>query len=355
MNASVSPNTQAILLLTAPLMVPGGRDESAPLQPREYKRLAQWLHSNGLQPASLLESDAALIDECGVVVESDRLRALLDRGFRMADVLDRWQARSIWVVSRGDDMYPEALRRRLKGNAPPLLYGCGPMSLLGGKGFAVVGPRDAGDVLLRYAEDAAELAARAAFTVVSGGAKGVDRAAMNGALGGGGRVAGVLPGGLERAVVNREHRALLLDQRLVLVSLSDPRAGFQVGYAMARNKLIYALADATLVVDATEGKGGTWAGAQEQLRRDASCVYVRSTLDPSPGLEALLGRGARPWPDPERPEDLEALLTAPTDGPASAEDDDGPGGGSREHSSAKASPEEAQVAAQLEMFGGGQR
>ena len=229
------------------------------------------------------------------------------------------------------------------------------MSLLGGKGFAVVGPRDAGDVLLRYAEDAAELAARAAFTVVSGGAKGVDRAAMNGALGGGGRVAGVLPGGLERAVVNREHRALLLDQRLVLVSLSDPRAGFQVGYAMARNKLIYALADATLVVDATEGKGGTWAGAQEQLRRDASCVYVRSTLDPSPGLEALLGRGARPWPDPERPEDLEALLTAPTDGPASAEDDDGPGGGSREHSSAKASPEEAQVAAQLEMFGGGQR
>ena len=210
----------------------------SPLQPREYKRLAQWLHSNGLQPASLLESHGALIGECGAVVEPGRLQALLDRGFRMAQALDRWQARSIWVVSRGDDMYPEALRSRLKGNAPPLLYGCGPMSLLGGKGFAVVGPRDAGDALLRYAEDAAELAARAAFTVVSGGAKGVDRAAMNGALGGGGRVAGVLPGGLERAVVNREHRGLLLDQRLVLVSLSDPRAGFQVGHAMARNKLI---------------------------------------------------------------------------------------------------------------------
>ena len=226
MNAPVSPNTQAILLLTAPLMVLGGRDGSVPLQPREYKRLAQWLHSNGLQPASLLESDAALIGECGVVVESDRLRALLDRGFLMADVLDRWQARSIWVVSRGDDMYPEALRRRLKGNAPPLLYGCGPMSLLGWEGFRGGGParcsgRPAALCRGCCGTGRACRVHRGLRWSEGRGSRGDERRAR-------GRWpawAGVLPGGLERAVVNREHRRLLLDQRLVLVSLSDPRAG----------------------------------------------------------------------------------------------------------------------------------
>ena len=34
---------------------------------------------------------------------------------------------------------------------------------------------------------------------------------------------------------------------------------------MQRNKLIYALADAALVVNAEKDKGGTWNGAIEQL------------------------------------------------------------------------------------------
>ena len=37
---------------------------------------------------------------------------------------------------------------------------------------------------------------------------------------------------------------------------------------MQRNKLIYALADAALVVNSDYEKGGTWAGAVEQLERE---------------------------------------------------------------------------------------
>lgn len=72
---------------------------------------------------------------------------------------------------------------------------------------------------------------------------------------------------LERAALNREHRNLLMDERLVLISPCDPSAGFNVGHAMQRNKLIYALADAALVVSSDYEKGGTWAGAVEQLEK----------------------------------------------------------------------------------------
>jgi predicted Rossmann fold nucleotide-binding protein DprA/Smf involved in DNA uptake len=121
----------------------------------------------------------------------------------------------------------------------------------------------------------------------------------------------VLPDGLEGAVMKRENRNLLLDGRLVLVSPYDPAAGFNVGHAMQRNKVVYALSDAALVVNAEVDKGGTWAGAVEQLERlHLVPVYVRSTGDPSPGLAALRDRGALAWPNPEDAEGLAAALRA---------------------------------------------
>lgn len=64
---------------------------------------------------------------------------------------------------------------------------------------------------------------------------------MRGALEACGKVSGVLADSLEKTTMNREHRNLLLDGQLVLISPYDPSAGFNVGNAMQRNKLIYAL------------------------------------------------------------------------------------------------------------------
>ena len=156
------------------------------------------------------------------------------------------------------------------------------------------------------------MAARSGRAVVSGGARGVDRAAMNGALEAGGKVAGILAGDLERTTTNREHRNLLLEGRLVLLSSCDPRARFNVGHAMQRNKAIYALADAALVVNAAVNNGGTWAGAIEQLRKYQTVpVYVRSTGEGSEGIEALQREGARPWPNPNDESGMAEALDAP--------------------------------------------
>src|SRR6185436_19207763 len=110
-------------------------------------------------------------------------------------------------------------------------------------GLAVVGSRHVDGDLIQYAEEAGRLAAEAGCGVVSGGARGIDQAGMRGALERGGRATGVLADSLERGALSRDHRQLLPDGRLVLISPYDPAAGFNVGHAMQRNKIIYALAD----------------------------------------------------------------------------------------------------------------
>jgi DNA processing protein len=69
------------------------------------------------------------------------------------------------------------------------------------------------------------------------------------------------------------------------------------------------------VVKSDLRKGGTWAGASEQLEKLRFVrVYVRSTGKLGNGLEALQRAGAEPWPNPVDAPGLEAALTAPAAG-----------------------------------------
>ena len=316
----LSANTQAILLLTARLMVGKGQTNASAelLKPSEYQRLAAHLVSIGKQPADLLTPTAdEVIEACDAVVRSERLRSLLRRGFLLSQAVERWRTRAIWVVSRADAAYPRILKTKLKGRAPAVFYGCGEIELLGTGGLAVVGSRNVSDELVRYAKDIGSLAARASCTVISGGARGVDRAAMDGALGAGGRVVGVLAEDLDREAMRRSNRDPLRSGCLVLVSEYDPCASFSIGHAMERNKLLYAFADHALVVNAEFEKGGTWAGAVEQLDKlRLARVFVRSTGDANPVLDELLKRGAHPWPNPSVPGDLREALSSAAERPA---------------------------------------
>lgn len=310
MTPVLSPNTQAILLLTAPLIAGRGTASSDLLSPGEYKRLARHLREIQHQPADLVSPDATeILRACQPVIDESRLQKLLGRGFLLSQVIERWQSRAIWVVSRADADYPRRLKARLREDSPAVLYGCGDMSLLDSGGLAVVGSRHVDDSLIDYTMDVGRLAARAGKMLVSGGAKGIDQAAMRGALEAGGSVCGVLADSLEKTTMNREHRNLLLDGQLVLISPYDPSAGFNVGHAMQRNKLIYALADVSLVVSSDLNKGGTWAGATEQLDKlQFAPVFVRSVGESSAGLDGLRNKGALPWPDPHDVDSFEAVF-----------------------------------------------
>lgn len=85
--------------------------------------------------------------------------------------------------------------------------------------------------------------------------------------------------------------------RLVLISTYNQEAGFNVGNAMGRNRYICALADFAVVVSSDYQEGGTWAGADEELRRESGRpVFVRTGAGVPKGNTELLRKGAKPFP-----------------------------------------------------------
>ena len=309
----ISTNTQAILMLVAPLVAGGSTDTKALLTHREYTDLVKILQQIDRQPADFMDKVRAtdildVLERYGF--DKARLQRLLSRGVQLGLALEHWQQRSIQVISRADEQYPKRLKKALQHQAPALLYFCGEdTGLLQGGGLAVVGSRHADADLLKYARNVGEMAACADCTIVSGGAKGVDQAAMQGSVGAGGSVIGVVANNLESAVMRNRNE--LLNDRLLLCSPFDPAARFQVWRAMDRNKLIYALSDAALVVESDVGKGGTWQGAVEQIQKlKVVPLYTRMSGTDSAGLVELRKLGANCWPEFENGEQLCQFMQA---------------------------------------------
>ena len=143
MSSDLSANARAILLLTAPLLAGRNESSAAPLTPGEYRQLARRLKELQREPSDLLESDSrGLLEECQVSLDAQRVERLLGRGFLLSQAVERWRTRAIWVLIRADAEYPRHLKKRLREDAPPILYGCGEASLLNTGGLAVVGSRE---------------------------------------------------------------------------------------------------------------------------------------------------------------------------------------------------------------------
>lgn len=113
----------------------------------------------------------------------------------------------------------------------------------------------------------------------------------------GGVTIGVIADNLLKKSLERNSRKAIASGNLLFLSPYHPKAGFQVGNAMGRNKLIYAMADYSVVVCSEVGKGGTWAGAKEELGRTNSLpVFVRAGENIPSGNKKLLEMGAFEWP-----------------------------------------------------------
>ena len=294
----VNENAQAIMLLTVSF---GKADQSGvkPLSPAEWHGLALWLRDRGLSPADLLRRDfeKSLSGWGDQKVTMARLDSLLGRGMALALALEKWERVGLWVVARSDQDYPERLRTHLKDQRPPVLFGCGNKRLLEKGGIAVVGSRHAGQLDLTFAEGLGKKVAGEWRNIVSGGARGIDQAAMFGALQAGGNAISVPADSLFRAASSSKYRDYLLSESLVLVTPYNPESGFDVGKAMSRNKYIYCLSDAAVVVRSDAGKGGTWQGATECLREGWVPVWVKKNTDVESGNAELEQLGGTWLPD----------------------------------------------------------
>jgi predicted Rossmann fold nucleotide-binding protein DprA/Smf involved in DNA uptake len=200
----------------------------------------------------------------------------------------------ITTVPAGDAGYPARLRDRLGADAPPELHVAGPLTLAGGPLLGVVGSRRADTAITLLAMRIGVAAVRHGWGVVSGGAGGVDEAAMRGALVAGGSVVGFVADPLRPMTKKPPFGDALAEGRLCLASPYGPDEPYTPERAHARNKLVYALARVTLVVTTEEGGSSTWLGAVEALEHGYGEVAVWTGRGAWPGNGALAPLGARP-------------------------------------------------------------
>ncbi len=314
---SLTPDAQAIMLLTVHFSK-SGSDSAKPLTTTEWARLNKWLLNRypDFKPSDLMTGKMSewLEGWYHKRITCERIEALLNRGMVLALSVEKWERSGLWVMTRSDDDYPQRIKDRLgPGKSPHILFGCGNRRLLrdGGNTLAVVGSRDADDIDLAYSRNLGKKAANSGWSVVSGGARGVDEAAMLGALDAEGTVIGALADSLLKTSLSKKYLRHLMDNNLILLSPFNPEAGFNVGNAMGRNKYIYCLSDAAVVVR-SDTKGGTWRGAEENQKNRWVPIWVKHTDD---GNHRIVQRGANWLPHSIEDVDVSALVETPKAAP----------------------------------------
>lgn len=273
---------------------------TAPLKARELWTLIQASHDQGASLSAFLSDDEAW--RAGVPAElHEPVVARLRLSEDVQGLVAELQGRGFWISTPFEETWPDRLRTRLKNQSPALLYGAGDASLLAEDGIGIVGSRNLTAEGEEVARRLAAVAVEAGMAVVSGGARGVDQIAMSAALENGGRAVGVLAHPLDRTMRESSTATALEDEMLCLTTPFKPDAGFSVGNAMARNKLIYGLSRATAVVAADRDAGGTWSGATEALERGFGAVAIWRGPGEGAGNERLAARpGATSITDPSQ-------------------------------------------------------
>ncbi len=188
-----------------------------------------------------------------------------------------------YPITRVSRLYPAAFRQRLGLDCPGCLWAKGDSCLLERPAVALVGSRDLQEENLRFAEEAGRQAAKQGYVLVSGNARGADRAAQESCLENGGQVISIVADSLKKC----------RDRAGVLYLSED---GFDLSFssirALSRNRLIHAMGALTLVAQCSDGKGGTWSGTVQNLRQNYSPVFCFQ--DGSKGIRKLLEMGAFP-------------------------------------------------------------
>jgi DNA processing protein len=150
------------------------------------------------------------------------------------------------------------------------------------------------EVSLKFTDNIAKLASKEYKVVVSGFAKGVDKQALDSAINYKGQSIIVLPQGIMTFNSGfKTYYKQIVDGDVLVLSTFFPKAPWKAELAMARNPIIYGLADEIYVAESSE-KGGTWSGVIDELRK-GRVIYIRKPqLNEKNANNILISKGAVP-------------------------------------------------------------
>ena len=294
---SVRPSARAILALT---LVPE-------LGPRRIRRLVSIMGG----PEAALEATIAQLE--GVPSIGSRLAQTLSRGLakarhevdgRLEHALDS----GVTLLPFDDPDFPSCLSG--DEHAPALLYVRGSIDALAHDGVGLVGARKCSAYGIDQAGRFAGVLAQAGWSIVSGGARGIDTAAHHAALRSGGRTIAVLGCGLDHCypAENAELFGQIVESGGAVISELPMHCRPEAKNFPARNRIIAGLSCGVLVVEAGEKSGALiTARVAGEMGREVMAIPGRVDVATSQGCHALIRDGATLV---ARPGDIEEALSS---------------------------------------------
>lgn len=195
---------------------------------------------------------------------------------------------NIKIITFFDKNYPEKLKSI---SSPPLiLFTKGNIELLNNLSISIVGSRKSSEKSLNWAYNAAKDSIKHNYTVVSGGAKGIDLYSHKGALDAKGKTICVLGSGFNE-IYPKENKELIINimKKGLVITEYPPNTKVNKFNLLERNRITSGLGDKLLIV--TSGIGG---GSMSQLkvalsqRKEIIVPHLSLGLEPIEGIKEMI-------------------------------------------------------------------
>lgn len=257
-------------------------------------RLRQLMAVLGPDPAVILRARRdELLAVPGIGSDTADAIAAWEHTVDLGAELRRIEASGVRILIAEDDEYPPLLRQIY--DPPMVLYVKGTLLPRDRNGVALVGSR----LTTPYGQDVArKLAYQLAFTgvtVVSGGARGIDTAAHQGAMSASGRTIAVLGTGINR-VFPPENATLyerIASNGAVVTQFPFNRPADKQSFPI-RNRIVAGMTQGTVVVEANLSSGALiTANFATEYGRQVFAVPGRIDSPRSKGCHELIKQGAK--------------------------------------------------------------
>lgn len=249
----MTPRERGFLLLRSSL----GDPDRKSLTVSQYRTLASRVKA--MDPP-FADRELALEDLLALGYDrrfADHILTLLSQEDWLDEYLRAGKRNGCTPLPRPDPRYPARILESLGWEAPGCFWAKGDLEILSTPAISLVGSRELREENRHFAETVGYIAAVRGLTLVSGNARGADRAAQDACLAAGGRVISIVADELS---IHRPKRNQLL------LSEEDFNAPFSAQRALSRNRSIHALGEVVFVAQSDLHKGGTWDGTVKNLR-----------------------------------------------------------------------------------------
>lgn len=239
-------------------------------------------------------------DELQLFVSGDKF-CIWEHEKDLTSIEKQWNSlahKGVHFCHRENNVYPQSFCSL--EDYPLAFYYKGKLPRKEQKLVAVIGSRNASFYGMEVTGYFAKELARNGVGIVSGLALGIDAASHQGALEVGGYTIGIIGGGIHTVYPKENYNLYMrMEEDGGILSEYLPDASPKPYHFPERNRLISALADAVLVVEAKE-KSGTFITVDQGLEqgKDIFAIPGRITDENSIGCIRLISQGARPVVSP---------------------------------------------------------